>query len=220
MDILGLSRHGLTTAFEQWAIVGVLITAFISLLYAWLLRGSVLKHDTGTKAMQEVWDAIRVGANSYLSQQLKTILPAILLLVAALFLSVYVAEPSVEATVEFGDSARNVVAFGRAIAFVVGASFSMIVGQLGMRMAIQASIRSASAARRSFNRILVHRILCRHHHRHAHRWVRLARRDCNFYHFWSRRSRRLARFWIWRHAGSAFHARWRWNIHKSCGCRR
>lgn len=104
--------------------------------------------------MQEVWDAIRVGANSYLSTQLKTILPAILLLVAALFLSVYVAEPSVEATVEFGDSARNVVAFGRAIAFVVGASFSMIVGQLGMRMAIQASVRSASASRRSFNESL------------------------------------------------------------------
>lgn len=154
MDILGLSRHGLTTAFEQWAIVGVLITAFVSLLYAWLLRGTVLKHDTGTKVMQEVWDAIRVGANSYLSTQLKTILPAILLLVAALFLSVYVAEPSVEATVEFGDSARNVVAFGRAIAFVVGASFSMIVGQLGMRMAIQASVRSASASRRSFNESL------------------------------------------------------------------
>ena len=154
MDILGLSRHGLTTPFEQWAIVGVLITAFISLLYAWLLRGTVLKHDTGTKGMQEVWDAIRVGANSYLSTQLKTILPAILLLVAALFLSVYVAEPSVEATVEFGDSARNVVAFGRAIAFVVGASFSMIVGQLGMRMAIQASVRSASASRRSFNESL------------------------------------------------------------------
>lgn len=154
MDILGLSRHGLTTPFEQWAIVGVLITAFISLLYAWLLRGTVLKHDTGTKVMQDVWDAIRVGANSYLSRQLKTILPAILLLVAALFLSVYVAEPSVEATVEFGASARNVVAFGRAIAFVVGASFSMLVGQLGMRMAIQASVRSASASRRSFNESL------------------------------------------------------------------
>ncbi len=154
MDILGLSRHGLTTPFEQWAIVGVLITAFISLLYAWLLRGSVLKHDTGTKAMQDVWNAIRVGADSYLSRQMKTILPAILLLVVALFLSVYVSEPSVEATVEFGDNARNVVAFGRAIAFVVGAFFSMTVGQLGMRMAIQASVRSASASRRSFNESL------------------------------------------------------------------
>ena len=154
MDILGLSRHGLTTAFEQWAIVGVLITAFISLLYAWLLHNTVLKHDTGTTKMQEVWNAIRLGADSYLSRQLRTILPAILLLVVALFLSVYVVEPSVEAVEEFGDQARTIMAFGRAIAFVVGATFSMLVGQLGMRMAIQASIRSASAAKRSFNESL------------------------------------------------------------------
>jgi len=154
MDILGLSRHGLTTAFEQWAIVGVLITAFISLIYAWLLRSTVLKHDTGTAKMQEVWNAIRIGADSYLSRQMKTILPAILLLVVALFLSVYVVEPSAEAIQEFGDQARPVMAFGRAIAFVVGATFSMLVGQLGMRMAIQASIRSASAAKRSFNESL------------------------------------------------------------------
>ena len=154
MDILGLSRHGLTTAFEQWAIVGVLITAFISLIYAWLLRKTVLKHDTGTKPMQDVWNAIRIGADSYLSRQLKTILPAILLLVVALFLSVYVVEPSVEAVEEFGSQARTVMAFGRAIAFVVGATFSMLVGQLGMRMAIQASVRSASASKRSFNESL------------------------------------------------------------------
>ena len=38
MNILGLARHGLNN-FEQIAILGVLITAFISLVYAWLLRG-------------------------------------------------------------------------------------------------------------------------------------------------------------------------------------
>jgi len=48
MNILWLhTRHGLNN-FEQIAIVGVLITAFISLLYAWLLRGKVLKKDKGT----------------------------------------------------------------------------------------------------------------------------------------------------------------------------
>jgi K(+)-stimulated pyrophosphate-energized sodium pump len=63
MDILGLfSRHGLND-FEQIAILFVLLTAFISLGYAWLLRGVVLKKDMGTKKMQEVWGAIQVGAN-------------------------------------------------------------------------------------------------------------------------------------------------------------
>ena len=80
MNIFGLAENGLKTPFEQIAILAVLATAFVSLLYAWLLRGSVLKKDKGTAKMQEVWDAIRVGANSYLSQQLKTILPAIGLL--------------------------------------------------------------------------------------------------------------------------------------------
>ncbi len=152
--ILGLGRHGLNV-FEQWAIVGVLITAFISLAYAWFLRGKVLKKDKGTEKMQEVWNAIRIGADSYLNQQLRTILPLIAVLTIALFLSVYVVPPSTEAVAEFGaQTAQITVAIGRTIAFIMGASFSLIVGQLGMRMAIQANVRAASAARRGFTEAL------------------------------------------------------------------
>jgi K(+)-stimulated pyrophosphate-energized sodium pump len=50
--------------FEQIMIVFVLVTAFVSLLYAWLLRGNVLQKDKGTEKMQEVWNAIRIGADS------------------------------------------------------------------------------------------------------------------------------------------------------------
>jgi K(+)-stimulated pyrophosphate-energized sodium pump len=154
MDIFGMySRHGMTS-FEQIAIMGVLLVAFISLLYAWLLRGSVLKKDMGTKKMLEVWDAIRVGADSYLGRQLRTILPAIGLLTIALFLSVYVVSPSREAVQEFKDNAVIAIAIGRSLAFIFGATFSLIVGQLGMRMAIQANVRSASASRRNFNEAL------------------------------------------------------------------
>lgn len=154
MDILGLgSRHGLT-GFEQIAIIGVLVVAFISLLYAWLLRGTVLKKDKGTEKMQEVWEAIRVGAESYLSRQLKTILPAIGLLAVALFLSVYIVPPTEAAVREFGDNAKSWISAGRMVAFVMGATFSLMVGQLGMRMAIQANVRAASAARRGFNEAL------------------------------------------------------------------
>ena len=65
MNILGLARHGLNS-FEQIAIMGVMLTAFISLWYAWMLRKVVLKKDKGTAKMQEVWNAIRIGADSYL----------------------------------------------------------------------------------------------------------------------------------------------------------
>jgi len=158
MNILWLgSRHGLNT-FEQIAIVFVLIAAFISLLYAWWLRGSVLKKDRGTDKMQEIWNAIRIGADSYLSQQLKTILPLIGILTLVMFFSVYVVPPSQEAQEEFKSLGPQgivlVIAVGRTIAFIMGASFSLMVGQLGMRMAVQANVRVASASRRGFNEAL------------------------------------------------------------------
>jgi len=183
MNLLGLARHGLN-GFEQIAIIGVVLTAFISLLYAWLLRGTVLNKDKGTQKMQEVWNAIRIGADSYLNQQLRTILPLIVVLTIALFLSVYIVPPTLEArewhcifmqnvdahdlkalescamgiTPESNPSAyqliRTIIGIARTVAFVMGASFSLLVGQLGMRMAIQANVRAASASRRGFNESL------------------------------------------------------------------
>ena len=179
MNLLGLAVHGLNN-FEQIAVVFVVIVAFISLLYAWLLRGNVLNKDKGTLKMQEVWNAIRIGADSYLNRQLRSILPLIAILTIALFLSVYIVPPSPEAREWYcthiqGVNAKDLTAidtcrsnltkekdqqilliFGiaRTIAFVMGASFSLTVGQLGMRMAIQANVRAASAARRGFNESL------------------------------------------------------------------
>jgi K(+)-stimulated pyrophosphate-energized sodium pump len=135
-------------------IVFVLTTAFISLLYAWFLRVKVSKKDKGTEEMQKVWDAIRIGADSYLSRQLKTILPLIVGLTILLFLSIYIVPPTPEALEEFPNNTKIIIAIGRTAAFITGALFSLMVGQLGMRVAIQASVRVASASRRSFNESL------------------------------------------------------------------
>ena len=158
MNILWLgSRHGLNN-FEQIAIVFVLVAAFISLVYAMWLRGNVLRKDKGTAKMQDIWNAIRIGADSYLSRQLKTILPLIGILTLVMFLSVYVVPPSQEAQEEFKALGPQgivlVIAIGRTIAFIMGASFSLMVGQFGMRMAVQANVRVASASRRGFNESL------------------------------------------------------------------
>jgi K(+)-stimulated pyrophosphate-energized sodium pump len=153
MNLLGLARHGLNS-FEQVAILSVVLVSFISLFYAWMLRGKVMKKDKGSAKMQEIWLAISEGAESYLSRQLKTILPAIAFLTVLLFLSVYIVPPSREALEEFPRNTQLIIAVGRSIAFILGAFFSLIVGQLGMRMAIQANVRAASAARRSFNEAL------------------------------------------------------------------
>jgi len=153
MDILGLSRHGLNT-FEQFAVIFVLLMAFVSLIYAYYLRTRVMHYDKGDEEMQKVWDAIWIGANSYLNRQLRTILPVIVLLTVVLFLSVYVVPPSIEAMHEFPENTQVIIATGRAVAFVMGAVFSLLVGQLGMRMAIQANVRVAAASRRNFNEAL------------------------------------------------------------------
>jgi K(+)-stimulated pyrophosphate-energized sodium pump len=159
--------------FEQVAIWSVFFIAILGLLYAIFLRSQILKEDRGTKKMQAVWEAIRDGADAYLRKQLRSILPLILVLTIALFASVFIVPPSPEASewycgmikgIPFDQveqcvtnmpaadqqQVRLIIGIGRALAFVLGASFSLLVGQIGMRMAVQANVRVASASRRSF----------------------------------------------------------------------
>ena len=146
------------TLFEVVSIWCVLIVAFLGLGYALLLRSQIMKKDKGTEGMQEVWRAIKSGADAYLSRQLKTILPLIFILTAVLFFSVYIIPPTEEALLRFKnfppDTVRLIVGIGRAAAFVMGALFSLMVGQFGMRMAVEGNVRVASAARRSFSESL------------------------------------------------------------------
>ncbi len=145
--------YGLTP-FEQAAVWSVLGVAILGLLYAVYLRQEIMREDKGTPKMQEVWGAIREGAEAYLRQQLKNIIPFIILLTIALFLSIYIVPISEEARQRFAgmseSQVRMVMGLGRALAFLLGAVFSTAVGQIGMRMAVQANVRVASAARRSF----------------------------------------------------------------------
>jgi len=144
-----MSRIDLT-AFETLAIYGVLVVALISLVYAWLLRREVMAADTGTPAMVRIWSAIKEGADAYLGRQARTILPFIGVLVFVLFASVWIVPPTAEAVHMFGANARIMIAIGRAGAFILGATFSLLVGQLGMRMAVQGNIRVAAASLHDF----------------------------------------------------------------------
>jgi K(+)-stimulated pyrophosphate-energized sodium pump len=143
------------SSLEQAMLWGVIVVAFISLVYALWLWRNTMKRDTGTEAMKVVWRAIKDGANGYLSQQLKTILPFLVLLTVALFFSVYVVQPTKEALAVFNndvDAARLWIGIGRALAFALGSTFSILVGQLGMRVAIEGNIRvSAQAALENYN---------------------------------------------------------------------
>jgi len=144
MQELGLSL------FETVAIWSVFGIAILGLLYALFLRNQILREDKGTPKMQQVWSAIRDGADAYLGRQLRSIIPLIVVLTAAMYLSVVIVPPSPEASNLFGANASTVIGIGRSIGFVMGATFSLLVGQIGMRMAVQANVRVAAEARNSF----------------------------------------------------------------------
>jgi K(+)-stimulated pyrophosphate-energized sodium pump len=148
-----MTLHGMTP-FETYALFGVLGVAILGLAYALFLRNQVLRKDKGTDRMVEVWEAIRQGADAYLTRQMRSILPFIAVLTVLLFFSVWIVNPTPEAQETFGQDARIIIAFGRAIAFLMGAGFSLAVGQIGMRMAVQGNVRVANAARTSFGEAL------------------------------------------------------------------
>ncbi|HLA88028.1 MAG TPA: sodium/proton-translocating pyrophosphatase, partial [Anaerolineales bacterium] len=142
-------------AVAIWLVFGI---AIVGLLYAVFLRNQILRYDKGTEKMQEVWNAIKDGANAYLQKQFRSILPLIAVLTVALFLSVYVVPPSPEAQERFqgmSDAQLQLwIGIARGLAFIMGAGFSLTVGQLGMRMAVEANVRVASASKRSFGEAL------------------------------------------------------------------
>jgi K(+)-stimulated pyrophosphate-energized sodium pump len=142
------------TPVEQIAIWAVFAVAWLGLGYAIFLRSQILREDKGTDKMQEVWNAIKDGADAYLKKQLRSILPLIAVLTVALFFSVYIVPPSPEALERFEgvdpNTVRLWIGIARALAFIMGAGFSLAVGQIGMRMAVEANVRVAAASKKSF----------------------------------------------------------------------
>jgi len=147
------------TLFETIALWSILGIAVLGLAYALFLRRQVMREDKGTEKMIAVWESIKQGAEAYLNRQLRTILPLLAILTVALFFSVYIVPPSSEAlerfpTITNPNTVKLIIGFGRAVAFILGAVFSLMVGQFGMRMAVQANVRVAAAARSSFDKAL------------------------------------------------------------------
>ncbi len=126
--------------FEKWGLVVVLGVAVAGLLYAAGLVGQVLGADQGTTKMKEVARAIRLGANAYLWRQFKAIIFLVFLLCAVLYFAT-TGDVSPEA---------GAVKIGRVAAFFVGATFSWLVGFVGMSLAVRGNLRVAAAARTSY----------------------------------------------------------------------
>ena len=125
----------------------VIAVSCLSLAFAVYLARWVLARDTGTPRMQEISDAIKEGAEAFLSRQNRTIILMSAILAALIFfLYAYVRTPSPADPV----SAVQ-MAFWTTLSFVLGALCSVIAGYIGMWVSIRANIRTASAVRSSLN---------------------------------------------------------------------
>ena len=120
-----------------WVILGV---AVAGLLYAGMLVGQVVGADQGTEKMRTVARAIRQGANAYLYRQFKAIFVLVLVLTGVVW----------AATKGGGGGEGWQVPIGRAAAFFMGATFSWLVGFVGMSLAVRGNLRVAAAARTSY----------------------------------------------------------------------
>jgi K(+)-stimulated pyrophosphate-energized sodium pump len=125
----------------------VIAVSFLSLVFAIYLARWVLARDTGTPKMREISDAIKEGAEAFLSRQNRTIILMSAVLAAVIFfLYAYVRAPSPADPV-----APLQMAFWTTFSFVLGALCSVIAGYIGMWVSIRANIRTASAVRTSLN---------------------------------------------------------------------
>lgn len=116
----------------------VLIFAVLGIALAFFLARFVLSHDRGDEKMREVGNAISEGANAYLKRQFITIAPLLIFLTLFLYFT----------------SVNKDLALGRAIAFLLGATFSALVGTIGMNIATRANTRVAEASQKGFGKAL------------------------------------------------------------------
>ena len=125
----------------------VIAISCFSLLFAVYLARHVVQKDMGTARMQEISNAIKEGAEAFLSRQNRTIiLFAAVLAVLIFILYAFVRAPSPADPVPPVE-----LAFWTTLSFVLGALCSVVAGYIGMWVSIRANIRTASAVRSSLN---------------------------------------------------------------------
>src|SRR3972149_3641671 len=124
--------------YEKVALVTNVFVAIAGLIYALTLVKQVKEAPQGTPRMQEIARAVREGANAYLYRQFRVVFVLIVLITILLYYGAKLSHAPPE------------IAWGRAIAFLVGSTFSASVGFFGMRMATVGNLRAATAAQGSF----------------------------------------------------------------------
>ena len=103
-------------------------TGVLAVAYSYLLSGQIISSSAGNSKMQEIAEAIQIGAKAYLNRQYKTIavVGVIVLAIVTYFFNYLVG-----------------------IGYFIGAFLSGVAGYIGMLISVKANVRTAEAARHS-----------------------------------------------------------------------
>ncbi|RIJ15380.1 sodium-translocating pyrophosphatase [Henriciella mobilis] len=106
-----------------------LVAGFAAVIFGWLQSNSIMKADSGSDRMREIAAAIQEGANAYLNRQYTTIA----MVGAGVIVLLFIAFRSWEVP----------------LGFLIGAVLSGAAGFIGMKVSVQANVRTTQAASKS-----------------------------------------------------------------------
>ena len=106
----------------------IIFTGLVAVFYSYLLSKQILKASPGNAKMQEIAEAIQIGAKAYLKRQYITIaiVGVVVLAIVSYFFSPLVG-----------------------LGYFIGAALSGLAGYVGMLISVEANVRTAEASRKS-----------------------------------------------------------------------
>ena len=115
----------------------VIVAALLALGYAAFNFIGVKKLDEGTDCMSEIAEAIRVGANAFITYEYK-IIGIVVVIIAIIFAAIF--------SVQYGK-----FSWEPSVCFIIGVVMSASAGWVGMKIATYANVRVSNTARKTKN---------------------------------------------------------------------
>jgi K(+)-stimulated pyrophosphate-energized sodium pump len=106
----------------------IILAGIIAVVYSYFLSNQIVSSNPGNARMQEIAEAIQIGAKAYLNRQYKTIaiVGVVVLIIISYFFSLLVG-----------------------LGYLIGAVLSGAAGYVGMLISVKANVRTAEASRKS-----------------------------------------------------------------------
>ena len=114
------------------------VGGILALIFAVFLYLSVKKQSPGNEKMQELSSAIRQGAMAFLKSEYKVLIVFVVVVAGLLFVASFFEESNIH--------------WGSSFAFIIGAIFSAVAGNIGMRVATMANARTAEGTKKHLSK--------------------------------------------------------------------